>query len=129
MKKIKKTFWVLIMSLLFLTGCESSSTNSSSVEEVQKYSVYVTLNYQSVPLTSNTPMNIIIDGKEIAHHRTGGVANTYPLELTEGLHEFYLKNDGVYKTDSLNFVVERDGQEFIFGTKTRLTFGMEVWSE
>lgn len=129
MNKVKSLKWlfVLICAAIFISGCESSE--SGSTETVESYNVYVTLNYQSVALTSNTPMNIYIDGNEIAHHHTAGFSHSYPLTLTAGVHEFYLKNDGVYKTDSLNFVVESNGQEFVFGTKTRMTFGMEVWLE
>ena len=106
-----------------LTGC-----GSGEVAQVDECKVTITLNYEEVFLTTNTTMNVCVDDSKIGRQEAGTKVS-YDVSLEKGSHTFYLKNDGIYKTDQLSFEVFEDGQTFAFGTKTRLTFGMEVWNE
>lgn len=122
----KKRLAALLSTAIFvaaLTGC-----GSGKAAQVDKYHVTITLNYEEVFLTSNTTMNVCVDDVKIGRQEAGTKVS-YDVSLEKGSHTFYLKNDGIYKTDQLSFEVFEDGQTFAFGTKTRLTFGMEVWNE
>lgn len=122
----KKVLTVLlsatILAVVFM-GCGSDKT-----AQMEKHNVTITLNYEEVFLTSNTTMNVYIDDTKIGRQEAGSKVS-YDVSLEKGSHMFYLKNDGIYSTDKLSFEVFEDGQVFAFGTKTRLTFGMEVWNE
>lgn len=86
------------------------------------------MEYQSVDLTSNTPMNLYIDNDKI-NRQEAGITKSYDLKLTEGKHKIYMKNDGIYKTDVLEFEVDSSHTSFKFGAKTRLTFGVKIWEK
>lgn len=119
-----------LVPVLLLTACDYSTYEVSSEEASlpEKYDVTVTLNYEEVFLTSNTPMNVYV-GDEKLGRQEAGTLQSYSLSLEEGEYVFYLKNDGIYKTDEIKFEVTGDNQTFGFGAKTRLTFGVEVWEE
>lgn len=124
--KIRKRIEILIIILALLSLQVSCSSDESA--QVEKFDVTITLNYEEVFLTSNTTMNVYIDDTKIGRQEAGSTVS-YDISLEKGSHTFYLKNDGIYKTDKLSFEVSKDGQIFAFGAKTRMTFGMEIWNE
>lgn len=113
---------LLIISILLFNGCNGSNQEAKKEKEMVK----ITVNYEKVAFTSNTPMNVYIGDKKIGRQEAGTKV-VYKVELEKGTHEFYLKTDTVYKTDKIEFVVNDDNTEVYFGAKTRLTFGVEVW--
>ena len=85
------------------------------------YEVTIVLDYEEVPLTTNSPINLCVDDQEIGR-QDAGTTETYTVILDEGVHKFYLKNDGLYSTEKLSFNVSEQSTSFQFGAKTRLTF-------
>lgn len=123
-------FVFIIMFLLRACGGDrdSGKTPKDSVPKISSYDVTISLDYEKVPLTTNSPINVCIDDLVIGR-QDAGTKETYIVTLDEGTHKFYLKNDGVYSTTKLDFNVSEQHTYFQFGTKTRLTFGMEVWKD
>lgn len=126
MKRIVYLHSVLILAIILLL-C-ASGCGSSTKSEAETYYVTISLDYEEVFLTSNTPLNVYVDNKKIGRQEAGTKVE-YPIFLEKGSHEFYLKNDGLYSTEKLTFEVTKDDQSFSFGAKTRLTFGVEVWNK
>lgn len=120
MRNAKIMLLVLITVLATLVGCEKNPTD--------QYYVTIILDYEEVFLTSNTPMNVYVDDTKLGRQEAGSEVS-YEVSLEEGTHEFYLKNDGIYKTDKLTFEVLKNDQSFKFGAKTRMTFGVEIWNK
>ncbi|MCM3443110.1 hypothetical protein ACUIJN_24830 [Metabacillus halosaccharovorans] len=55
-----------------------------------------------------------------------GQTETLTLELKKGIHKFYVKNDGVYKTKELQFNVESEEPINLY-FQTKATFGIKLW--
>lgn len=123
MKKIS-IILMMVLIVLSISACEMSNYETPTIP--QKYEVTLTLDYERVALTSNSPMNVYVDGEKIGKQEAGTIQD-YTLFLEEGEYKFYLKNDGIYKTDEIPFEVTANNRAFDFGAKTRLTFGVEVW--
>lgn len=122
---MKKTVCFITMLLMFFL----CSCGSEEPKEVPKeYSVTVNLEYQKVPLTTNSEVNVYVDDIKLGR-QAAGTSNSYSTSLTEGDHKFYLKNDGLWKSEEVTFSVSDSKNTFSFGTKTRLTFGMEIWKK
>lgn len=106
--------------------------NNGPDEEVQEkpvfYNVTITLNYEEVFLTTNSPINVFVDDVKLGRQEAG-TTKSYTVQLEEGEYEFYLKNDGIYTSPKIEFKVTPTKKAFKFGTKTALTFGMEIWAE
>ena len=101
---------------------------SAPPDEITSYEVTIILDYEEVPLTTNSPINICVDDTVLGR-QDAGTKETYTVSLDEGEHKFYLKNDGLYSTRKLPFDVSDQQTSFQFGAKTRLTFGVEVWED
>ncbi len=116
---------VLIVAYIF-NSCVSEDDNKN-VKTINSYNVIINIDYEWVSLTSNNPMNIIVDDKEIKHHHKAGEENSYSIKPEEGTHEIYLKNDTIYETKKIEFEVDKDNTYFDFGAAVRLTFGVDFW--
>lgn len=118
------------------SNTQSTSTHSSvedidyetPLPEAKTYEVLIALDYQEALFTSNTPMNVYIDEEKI-NQQEAGVEQAYSMYLEEGKHKFYLRDDGIYKSSTIEFEVSATRCMFFFAAKTRLTFGVEVWDE
>lgn len=120
-------FIVIVFIVMYIFGSYESDNNSNDTKVVNSYDVVINFDYEWKALTSNTPMNIIVDGKEIKHHHKAGKEKSYTITLEEGVHEIYLKNDGIYKTKKIEFEVDENNVYFEFGAAVRLTFGVDFW--
>lgn len=118
---------LILLAMLILCSCGVSEVQEETPPPVL-YDVTITLNYEEVFLTTNSPMNVYVDDINLGRQEAG-TEESYTVSLEAGEYEFYLKNDGIYSTDKLTFQVSPQTQTFRFGAKTRLTFGMEVWEE
>ena len=122
---------VIVIIAFILHSCSGTSDEKTEEavkeQKVEEYEVSVQLDYQEVFTTTNDPINVYVDDEEIAHHQEAGTNKVYTVFLTEGDHELQLKNDAIYRSKTLDFYVDADHTYFSFGTKTRLTFGMEFW--
>lgn len=135
MEDSKNTLWEIIVLIIIVVfvfrSCSNTSdkTNREAVKEqkTETYEVSIQLDYQEVFTTTNAPINVYVDDKEIAHHQEAGTDKVYTISLTEGNHEVQLKNDTIYHSKTLDFYVDVNHTYFSFGTKTRLSFGMEFW--
>ena len=122
MKKKVCSITITILLMFFLCSCGSEEPK----EVPKEYSVTVNLEYQKVPLTTNSEVNVYVDDIKLGRQEAG-TSSSYSVSLTEGDHKFYLKNDGLWKSEEVTFSVSDSKKSFSFGTKTRLTFGMEIW--
>lgn len=113
--------FVLVFSLL-LSAC----ADYEPPPPPEEYEVTVYLEYQKVALTTNSEVNVYVDDIKLGR-QSAGTNRTYTVSLEAGEHRFYLRNDGIWKSDAVIFDVPEQDSSFSFGTKTRLTFGMEVW--
>lgn len=111
-----------------ITETETEAPPSAPPDEITSYEVTIILDYEEVPLTTNSPINICVDDTVLGR-QDAGTKETYTVSLDKGEHKFYLKNDGLYSTSKLPFDVSDQQTSFQFGAKTRLTFGVEVWEE
>ena len=107
---------------------ETEAPPSAPLDEITSYEVTIILDYEEVPLTTNSPINICVDDTVLGR-QDAGTKEAYTVSLGEGEHKFYLKNDGLYSTSKLPFDVSDQQTSFQFGAKTRLTFGVEVWED
>lgn len=124
-KKIKLII-TLILLVFLCSACELSDYEAPPNPE--KYEVNITLDYEETFLSTNSPMNVYVDDEKLGRQEAGAIQN-YRIHLEEGKYKFYLKNDGLYKTEEIEFEVTKNNCSFSFGAKTRLTFGIEVWKE
>ena len=124
-------FWIIVISLV-INHC-SGGKEYTPPPPPEKYDVTISLDYQKIMdfqlgfIASNIPMNVYVDNEKLGTQEAGTV-QSYKLSLEEGKHKFYLKNDGTYKTDVISFEVSPANRSFSFGAKTRMTFGVEVWT-
>ena len=116
---------ILVVIICLFRSCDDSNDTT----DLNTYSTTICLDYEYVALTTNTPMNIYIDDKEIVHHHKAGDIEAYDVVLSEGVHKICLKNDGIYSTKSIEFEVDKDNVYFEFGAKTSLVVGVEFWLE
>ena len=136
--------WIVVIAIIIFIsgGCDDNSDAGNVENSIPKepmnsiestyvpssYEVSILVDYEKAFATSNTPMNVVVDGEKI-NLQEAGTTEVYTLFLEEGEHTICLKNNGFYSTSKINFIVSENNVVFEFGARTRLTFGVEFWEK
>ncbi len=130
--KIQDFIYGVIGLIIIAVIAVNCAGNNNSAEKTQSmptfYNITITLNYEEVPLTTNSPINVFVGDIKLGRQEAG-TSKSYTVQLEEGEYEFYLKNDGIYTSPKIKFKVMPNRKTFKFGTKTSLIVGMDIWAE